>query len=225
MNDSRSFFVSIKDRNPDEWVVLGSGPNSDGWKKYASEKCANIFCVNGSIMLCSNPTSYLSTDPAAIRLFAGTRKGIPAETELILGFDDLVKVTGTSNVEGLVVRSVGMWALYLACKIKKAKTVALFGIHGANNEGRWPTLSRIEGQHNSLSDGDFDTYVKKFDSASPDDVKTALLEPSRPTHANFNTALLIKKMRLLFPETLILLMGNGPVADLLNSDHPLGLGA
>lgn len=213
------FPVPFAERDTAEWVVLASGPNNAGWQAYAEEKKANIFCVNGSIMLCSNPSAYVCLDPAAITLFEDFRKGLSEETEILLGDEALKKKVGTFLIDGMKVRTIAIWALYLICKFKQPKRIALFGVYGADKEGEWSTLSTLEGKHNLLDMDSFYVYQKAFKQAGNTAAKRIQTPLGRPQHSNLNTAALIRKIRIMFPQVAIDLKGGGPVSDLLESPY------
>lgn len=211
--------VPLAERNPDEWVILASGPNQLDWYDYAAKRKANIFCMNGSIMLCDNPTCYAATDPEAIKLFSYYIDRAEAGVTKRLGQEAITKLLGSYTIDDAVVRTMALWAIYIAIKVYKAKHVATFGVHGCNEKKQWPTVSRVS---NEKGWKNIKEFREAFEQGPVDSVVLAVRHDiSGPWQIDLNAACLIRKMRRMFPDVLIELFGEGPVVKLADQPEPL----
>lgn len=203
-------------RRPDQrtsghWIILASGPNRAGWYEHAEREGCHVFCMNGSVALCENPSAYVATDRIAIEAFEPYWTALALDCPRFIGRTDVEHaVSGGYAISGHPVRTAALWATYLALQRYAAMRVHLYGVYGAEN-GEWHTVSSVAGRFNGRAK--YAALARKAGKAEPQEA--VLLHQGLPDESNENAAMLIVAMRKQFPSATIELHGDGPVAKIL----------
>ena len=209
--------VPKEHRDPKTWVILGSGPNLDadgGWYAWATRLRANVFCVNGSILLCGNPSAYLCTDPVAVNIFKPHYESLSCEK--IIGRHAVERELGEYTIGKMRVRSAAMWAVYWALRVRGATSVHVFGVHGAK-DGTWSSVSSAGG---SFADrASYTAAVTGAGDATP--CRAHLNYLTTWKNSNENAAKNLVYMRKKFRGAArIDVHGDGPVPELIRELDP-----
>jgi len=201
------------------WLVLGSGPNRIGWTEFAAAHECKIFAMNGSLAECPQPDAYICTDHRFVEEYSRQSRNMTCLK--YIGTDAAEKACGSATINGLPVRNVGTWAVYMALTLFKAEEVHVFGIYGVEDKS-WSTLSTAPGVHTVKAD--FNKSIEDALTAQPImPAETIFKWPHSADRYNVNAAELISFMRCAFPTVTITMHGGGPIAELIANNEGAGI--
>lgn len=202
----------VHERDPDTWLVLGSGPNRDGWEVFAEQHKANVICCNGSLMLCSNPSSYVATDIVAKLAYKYLYESLPVR--IFIGRESIEAINPSYQINSTRVRTVAVWATYISLNVFNAKHVHLFGVYGSTSRA-WSSISFLSGTYKCQKE--YEKAVKINTNKSKVPLPVVLAYQGSPDESNTNTASHLRHLQHTHPNASITIHGGGPVSELFAS--------